>query len=227
MADLTRDKILSRRGFFGISALVGTFMLAGCGASGASVGSADGAEETAETAEGSSGEAAGAETSPASPVLVAYYSATGNTKRVAEDIASDLGADLFEIEPVKPYTEEELDWTDDSSRVNAEHDDSSQRDVELVQETPDGFSAYTTVFVGYPIWWGGAAWPVDRFVTGNDFNGKTVYPFCTSASSGIGTSAADLAEMCGTGEWQEGRRFPSSATADEVKEWVDALDIEA
>ena len=110
--------------------------------------------------------------------------------------------------------------------MNAEHDDPSQRDVELVQETPDGFDAYTTVFIGYPIWWGGAAWPVDRFVTGNDFAGKTVYPFCTSASSGLGTSAQDLAELCGTGEWREGERFPSSASAEEVEEWVDGLGLE-
>ncbi len=179
-----------------------------------------------EASAGADESAAGSETTPTTPILVAYYSATGNTKKVARDIASDLGADLFEITPVKPYTAEELDWTDGSSRVNVEHDDPSQQDVELVQETPDGFDAYTTVFVGYPIWWGGAAWPVDRFVTGNDFAGKTVYPFCTSGSSGIGSSATDLAELCGTGEWQEGRRFPSTASADEVEEWVDALGIE-
>lgn len=226
MVDEGNGMALSRRGFFGLSALAGTFALAGCGASNTTTGDGGSTDASADTSTDNSGDVAGSETTPASSILVAYYSATGNTKKVAEDIASDLGADLFEITPTKPYTEEELDWTDDSSRVNAEHDDPSQQDVELVQETPDGFSAYTTVFVGYPIWWGGAAWPVDRFVTGNDFAGKTVYPFCTSASSGIGTSAKDLAEMCGMGEWQEGQRFPSSVSAEDVKEWVDGLGIE-
>lgn len=208
---------------------MGAFALAGCGASSAPAGTADAADTAADVSDTSAGadeSAASSGDTPATPILVAYYSATGNTKKVAEDIASDLGADLFEITPIKPYTAEELDWTDDSSRVNVEHDDPSQQDVELVQETPEGFDAYATVFVGYPIWWGGAAWPVERFVTGNDFAGKTVYPFCTSGSSGIGSSATDLAELCGTGDWQEGRRFPSTASAEEVKDWVDGLGIE-
>ena len=107
--------------------------------------------------------------------LVVYYSALGNTKDVAEKIAKITEADLFEIEPVEPYTDDDLDWTDDDSRVSREHDDESLRDVELVSTTVDNWDSYDTVYIGYPIWWGIAAWPVDNFVKENDFTGKTVY----------------------------------------------------
>lgn len=156
-------------------------------------------------------------------VLVAYYSGSGNTRTVAENIADDLEGDLFEITPVDPYTEDDLDWTVDSSRVNAEHEDESLRDIPLVQVTPDGFTEYDTVLIGYPIWWGIAAWPVDNFVSGNDFTGKTVIPFCTSTSSGLGQSAELLEELAGTGTWLEGRRFPGSATVEEVEAWIATL----
>lgn len=114
--------------------------------------------------------------------LVVYYSASGNTKDVAEKIAKITEADLFEIEPVEPYTDDDLDWTDDDSRVSREHDDESLRDVELVSTTVDNWDSYGTVYIGYPIWWGIAAWPVDNFVKDNDFTGKTVIPFCTAAT---------------------------------------------
>lgn len=96
--------------------------------------------------------------------LVVCYSASGNTKDVAEKIAKITEADLFEIEPVEPYTDDDLDWTDDDSRVSREHDDESLRDVELVSTTVDNWDSYDTVYIGYPIWWGIAAWPVDNFV---------------------------------------------------------------
>lgn len=102
-------------------------------------------------------------------ILVVYYSASGNTKDVAEKIAKITEADLFEIEPVEPYTDDDLDWTDDDSRVSREHDDESLRDVELVSTTVDNWDSYDTVYIGYPIWWGIAAWPVDNFVKKNDF----------------------------------------------------------
>ena len=110
--------------------------------------------------------------------LVVYYSATGSTKRVAGYIAGTLGADQFELVPVQPYTSEDLSWTTEGSRVNLEHDDESLRDVELMANTVDNWADYDTVFVGYPIWWGIAAWPVNDFVKNNDFTGKTVIPFC-------------------------------------------------
>lgn len=135
-------------------------------------------------------------------ILVAYYSATGSTEKVAQEIARETGADTFVITPVQPYTSDDLNWGNDDSRVSGEHNDESLRDVELTQVTPDNWESYDIVFIGYPIWWYIAAWPVNNFVSGNDFSGKTVIPFCTSASSGIGDSGNLLEEMAGTGNWQ-------------------------
>lgn len=157
--------------------------------------------------------------------LVVYYSATGNTEQVANYIANITGGDLFELEPVEPYTSDDLDWTNDNSRVSREHEDESLRDVELVADTVENWDSYDTVFIGYPIWWGIAAWPTDGFVEANDFTGKTVIPFCTSSSSGLGESGELLAEMAGTGDWQEGMRFRSSASEADVQEWIDSLSL--
>ncbi len=160
-----------------------------------------------------------------SKILVVYYSATGSTKAVAETIADTAGADLFEITLVDPYTNDDLNWTNDNSRVSVEHNDESKRDVPLTKTTPDNWADYDTVFIGYPIWWGIAAWPVNNFVKGNDFSGKTVIPFCTSASSGLGQSGDLLAEMAGTGNWQDGERFSSGASSSKVESWVNGLDL--
>lgn len=160
-----------------------------------------------------------------SKILVVYYSATGSTKAVAETIADTSGADLFEITPVDPYTSDDLNWTDDNSRVSVERNDESKRDVPLTKTTPDNWADYDTVFIGYPIWWGIAAWPVNNFVKGNDFSGKTVIPFCTSSSSGLGQSGDLLADMAGTGDWQDGERFSSSASSSNVESWVNGLDL--
>lgn len=157
--------------------------------------------------------------------LVIYYSASGNTARVAKDIAEAAGADLFEIVPTEVYTSEDLNWTNPDSRVSREHDDESLRDVPLTTtEVPD-WDSYDTVFIGYPIWWGIAAWPVDTFVKNNDFTGKTVIPFATSSSSGMGQSGSLLADMAGTGEWQEGQRFSSGVSSDDVQSWVNGLGL--
>lgn len=158
--------------------------------------------------------------------LVVYFSATGNTEQAANYIAEETGGDLFELEPVDPYTDEDLDWTADGSRVNREHDDESLRDIELAADTVDNWSEYDTVFIGYPIWWGIAAWPVDTFVKANDFTGKTVIPFCTSSSSGIGESGELLAEMAGTGSWLDGERFSSSVSQSDVQEWISSLNLD-
>ena len=154
-----------------------------------------------------------------------YYSASGSTRRVAETIADTLGADLFEITPVEPYSSADLNWTNDNSRVTREHKDESLRDIELTQIVPENWDSYDTVLIGYPIWWAIAAWPVDNFVKGNDFTGKTVIPFCTSASSGLGNSGNLLAEMAGTGDWQEGLRFSSGVSASDVEKWVSSLNL--
>ena len=176
-------------------------------------------------AQESSSEPAPAGASRSGAVLVAYYSAQGHTRAVAETLASQLGADLFEVTPVEPYSDGDLDWTDESSRVSVEHDNPDQRDVELEQVAPDGWDGYDTVLLGYPIWWGDAAWPTDGFVEGNDFSGKTVIPFCTSSSSPIGESRELLYRAAGTGDWQEGMRFGESASAEEVAEWASSLSL--
>ena len=157
--------------------------------------------------------------------LVVYYSASGNTERVAKDIAEAAGADLFEIVPTEVYTSEDLDWTNPDSRVSREHDDESLRDVPLTTTEVADWDSYDTVFIGYPIWWGIAAWPVDTFVKNNDFTGKTVIPFATSSSSGMGQSGSLLADMAGTGEWQEGQRFSSGVSSDDVQSWVNGLGL--
>ena len=203
-------------------------LLAGCGSSSESA-EEDSSEQAAQEETQDDTEETAGDTSDAASgsgnVLIAYYSATGNTEEVANVIADATGGDLFELEPVEPYTDDDLNWTDDNSRVSQEHEDESLRDVELVSSTPENWDSYDTVFIGYPIWWGIAAWPVDRFVESNDFTGKTVIPFATSASSGMGESGQLLEEMAGTGEWQEGQRFRSGADEADVQEWVNGLGL--
>ena len=203
-------------------------MLAGCSSSGGSstteenttesttesTTAADSSSEDAQNTEGSGGK-----------TLVVYYSATGNTERVAKVIADATDADIFELQPTDPYTDDDLDWTNDNSRVSQEYANEDQRDVELESTTVDNWDSYDTVFIGYPIWWGIAAWPVNGFVENNDFTGKTVIPFCTAASSGIGESGDLLEEMAGTGNWQEGERFGSGFSDEDIQEWVDGLDL--
>lgn len=172
-----------------------------------------------------SSQAQAEDTGSGSSVLVVYYSATGNTAQMAQYIADSTGGDLFEIQPVEPYTDDDLNWTDDNSRVSQEHADESLRDVELVADTVDNWDQYDTVFIGYPIWWGIAAWPVDGFVEANDFTGKTVIPFCTSSSSGLGQSGQLLADMAGTGDWQEGQRFRSGVSQEDVQSWIEELGL--
>lgn len=161
----------------------------------------------------------------AGKTLVVYYSASGNTARVAKDIAEAAGADLFEIEPVQPYTDADLNWTNSDSRVSREHDDETLRNVPLKTTEVPNWDSYNTVFIGYPIWWGIAAWPVDNFVKENDFGGKTVIPFATSSSSGMGESGTLLEKMAGTGDWQEGQRFSSGASKEMVRDWVAELNL--
>ena len=166
-----------------------------------------------------------ASAAPSGKVLVVYYSASGNTERVAKDIADAAGADLFEITPTEVYTDDDLNWRNSDSRVSREHDDEFLRDVPLTTtEVPD-WDSYDTVFIGYPIWWGIAAWPVDNFVKANDFTGKTVIPFATSTSSGMGQSGNLLRDLAGTGDWQDGQRFRSNASADDAADWVSSLGL--
>ena len=204
--------------------------LAACGSANKPASSTTQPETSAPTEQPESSSTAPAESEPETQpetgkTLVIYYSASGNTARVAKDIAEAAGADLFEIVPTEVYTSEDLNWTNSDSRVSREHDDESLRDVPLTTtEVPD-WDSYDTVFIGYPIWWGIAAWPVDTFVKNNDFTGKTVIPFATSSSSGMGQSGSLLADMAGTGEWQEGQRFSSGVSSDDVQSWFNGLGL--
>ena len=155
--------------------------------------------------------------------LVVYFSAQSHTKAVAEKIADNLNADIFEIIPEQIYTPEDLDWTDNNSRVSKEHENESLRNVKLTKTQVDNFENYDTILIGYPIWWGIAAWPIDSFVKTNDFNGKTVIPFCTSSSSGLGQSGKLLEEKANSGNWVEGHRFNSNPSDSEIKNWIDSF----
>lgn len=197
-----------------LTCIVAIGLMAGCGAS-----------NTNQSASNNDSQSTSTNQSGNEKTLVVYYSASGNTKDVAEKIAKITEADLFEIEPVEPYTDDDLDWTDDDSRVSREHDDESLRDVELVSTTVDNWDSYDTVYIGYPIWWGIATWPVDNFVKENDFTGKTVIPFCTVATSGIGDSGNLLEEMTGTGDWKEGERFHGGASESDISSWIDSLGL--
>lgn len=143
----------------------------------------------------------------------------GNVQQLAGWVQEETGGDLFPIQVTEPYSS---DWDECLDRANQERRDDARPELE---ESVENLSDYDTVFLGYPIWWGIAAWPVDSFVEANDFTGKTVIPFCTSASSGLGDSGALLAEMAGTGDWQEGMRFRSGADEADVQEWVSGLGL--
>ena len=155
--------------------------------------------------------------------LVVYFSATGNTKAVAEKIASITGADIYEIKAAQEYTDADLDWNDSDSRTTHEQNDPSAR-PEIGGEDID-LSNYSTVFIGYPIWFGQEPRIMDTFVESHDFAGKKVIPFCTSGSSDIGQSGDSMAEKAGTGDWQTGKRFSGGASEDDVRIWVDSLGL--
>ena len=156
-----------------------------------------------------------------SEILVAYFSATGTTKGVAERIASVTGADLYEIVPAEPYTEDDLNWHDSSSRTTYEQNDKSVR-PEIAGETLS-LDGYTTVYLGFPIWWGEEPRIMDTFVESHDFTGITVIPFCTSGSSGIGRSGPNMEALAGTGTWLDGARHSGSISEEELQAWIDGL----
>ena len=159
-------------------------------------------------------------------MAVVYFSATGNTRNIAEMIGNFTDADVFELTPEEPYSDEDLNFNDESSRVVQEYENEDQRQIKLSSTEIPNWDEYDTVFLGYPIWWGIAAWPINDFVLNNSFNSKIVYPFCSSLSSGVGQSAQLLADEASSGQWEEGYRFPESADESDVKEWIESLGIE-
>ena len=162
-----------------------------------------------------------AEEAAHSDALVVYFSYTGTTKGVAEKLANVTGADLYEIVPAVPYTEEDLNYIDRSTRATSEQDNPETR-PEIGGEEID-LTGYTTVYIGYPIWWGEEPRILCTFVERHDFTDKTVIPFCTSGGSGIGRSGRDLAELAGTGVWLDGARLDSGISEDELGAWVEGF----
>ncbi len=156
-----------------------------------------------------------------SKVLVVYFSATGTTKGVAEKIADVTNADLYEIKAAQTYTDADLDWNDRSSRTTIEQNDKSVR-PEIASEKLS-LDGYTTVFIGYPIWWGEEPRILDTFAESYDFDGITVIPFCTSGGSGIGRSGKNLEENASSGNWLDGARFGGSVSEAELQSWIASI----
>ena len=150
--------------------------------------------------------------------LVVYFSATGTTKGVAEQIAAVTDADTYEILAAQLYSDDDLDYNNNDSRATKEQNDKSIR-PEIGSEKID-LSAYDTIYLGYPIWWGQAPRIMDTFVESYDFTGKTVIPFCTSGSSDIGTTGDDLGANAGSGNWLQGKRFAGGTSQADVEEWL-------
>lgn len=234
MARMTRDThgTMSRRSFLlgaaSAAGIVSALALAGCGGASGTGTDAGSQQSQSSGAQASTSSDTAADGSPkatvSGSVLVAYYSAQGHTEKVAQTLAGELGADLFAITPANIYSDDDLDYSDASSRVSREHEDEDLRDLTLARDAPGGWANYDTVLVGYPIWWGDAAWAMWNFASNNDFSGKTVIPFCTSISSGIGSSGSTLRDLAnGTGDWQEGQRFRQDAEESDVTSWADGL----
>lgn len=193
--------------------------LAGCGAPADGGQAAPSPSQSAPTggSEGESGEAP-------PRVLVAYFSATGNTETLARYAAQALGADLYKIEPEIPYTAGDLNYSDNGSRATVEMGDAAARPAIAAQLK--GVEGYDVILLGYPIWWGQAPRIVSTFLESYDFSGKTVVPFCTSGGSGIGSSAEQLHPLCGEGvTWLDGRRFAAETPYEEMAQWAGSLEL--
>lgn len=154
-------------------------------------------------------------------ILVAYFSATGTTAKVAERLSQAINADLFEIKPAHPYSNADLDWTDKKSRSSVEMADKSSRPA-IADQVAD-MSQYNVVFVGFPIWWYREPSIIDTFMTSYDFAGKTVIPFATSGMSGIGDSGKNMQALAPSAKVLEGKRFSASVSAEELKSWAEGL----
>lgn len=157
-------------------------------------------------------------------VLVAYFSATGNTENIAEHLVSILDADLYEIVPQVPYTSEDLNYSNDDCRANQEQNDPTARPS--ISGNVENMEDYEVIFLGYPIWWGDAPKIISTFLETYDFDGKTIVPFCTSGSSPIGGSVSDLEALTDGATWLEGQRFSGSASQETVSQWVDSLGLD-
>jgi flavodoxin len=152
--------------------------------------------------------------------LVAFFSATGTTERIADLITEVVGVDVYRITPAQPYTSADLDWQNPHSRSSLENADPTSRPP--LTGPALGMTAYETVFLGYPIWWGQAPKAVLTFLESHDFGGKTMVPFCTSGSSPVGASDTDLHALADDSTaWVPAIRFSNGASARSVRRWID------
>ena len=158
-----------------------------------------------------------------SNTLVVYFSRTGNTEKIAEYLIELTNADSYVIEAAVPYTDEDIEYNNNSCRANQEQNDKSVRPE--IANPIASIDSYDTIFLGYPIWWGQEPRIIDTFLESYDFSDKTVIPFCTSGSSGISTSEKNISELVTIGTHLEGKRFAAGASKDEVKEWYDTLNL--
>ncbi|MCY7008074.1 flavodoxin [Fusobacterium simiae] len=153
-----------------------------------------------------------------SKILVAYFSASGVTKKVAEKLTEAVGADIFEIKPEVPYTDEDLNWQNNKSRSSVEMNDRSSRPK--IASKVNNINQYDVVFVGFPIWWYREPSIIDTFMESYDFNGKTIVPFATSGMSSIGESGKIMQALVPNAKVVAGKRFPDSVKIDELKKWA-------
>lgn len=156
--------------------------------------------------------------------LVAYFSASGVTAKVAETLSEAIGADLYEIEPEVPYTKEDLDWMDKQSRSTIEMNDPASRPA--IAGKRDNMDDYDTVFVGFPIWWYVAPTIINTFLESYDLTGKTIIPFATSGGSGMGKTNEKLQPSCPNSKLIEGKVFKKSASKSELAAWVEGLKLQ-
>lgn len=207
---------IDRRSFLALGTGIASLALAAC-----SHGTGDSSSTTSSASsetESSQESASASETKGASSIVV-YFSATGTTKGIAERLASLTGSDIYEIVPAEPYTTENLDYNDSSSRTTIEQNNASARPA--LAEDPIDLSDYSTVYLGYPIWWGEAPRIMDTFVESADLSHATVVPFCTSASSSIGSSAKTLESEATGGTWKQGGRIDAAASDDDLKKFIE------
>lgn len=156
--------------------------------------------------------------------LVAYFSASGVTAKVAENLADAIGADIFEIQPEVPYTKADLNWMDKKARTTIEMSDPTSRPA--IAAKRDNIDEYDTIFVGFPIWWYVAPTIVNTFLESYNLKGKTIIPFATSGGSGMGKTESILKACCAqTAKWLPGKRLSSRESAASVRKWVDSLGL--
>ena len=202
-----------------LTAVVFILALAGC-AAGNNAGQTETETKAVETKAAQTPKTVSSDTESSGKTLVVYFSATGTTKGVAEQIASIANADIYEITAAQPYSSDYLNWNDSGSRTTIEQNDKTVRPV--IGSEQANLDGYDTIFIGYPIWWGEEPRIMDTFVESYDFTGKTMIPFCTSGGSGIGASGDNLKANAGTGNWLEGERLSSSS---DIEGWIKGLNL--